>query len=223
MFNIIVLFPPKVTTHRHHINAEIGGNAELYCDYKGNPIATISWLKHNELIKYSEKYMITYAMEKHYNRSTLTVKDIALEDLGEYICQAENSLGSNKLRTHLMLEPEKGQLESVTIEGKNVKLFWIVRSLQPLSEAVLDYKMSGVSEAIQIVERTILKLNLFQSYTWSSTTVIHTQRHENGIWKVTHEMELIEGEWQTRMKTKNIAGWSKFSDPFIFKIGEEGL
>ncbi|KAI8123930.1 hypothetical protein FF38_08195 [Lucilia cuprina] len=202
MFIIEVLFPPKVTTHRHHINTEIGGNAELYCDYKGNPIAITTWLKNNQPIKYSEKYMITYAMEKHFNRSTLTVKDVTMEDLGEYICRAENSIGSNELRTHLMLEPEKGQLENVVIDGKKVTLHWLVRSLQPLSEAVLDYKMSG-------------------SYTWSSTTVIHTQRHENGIWKVTHEMELIEGEWQTRMKTKNIMGWSKFSAPFVFKIEDE--
>ena len=224
MFNIIVLFPPKVTTHRHHINTEIGGNAELYCDYKGNPIATISWIKNNEPIKYSEKFMITYAIENHFNRSTLTVKDIAMEDLGEYLCRAENSIGYNEIRTHLMLEPEKGQLESVNIEGKKVKLYWIVRSLQPLSEAVLDYKMAGVSETVLILKRKIFsKLIKFQSYTWSSTTVIHTQRHENGIWKVTHEMELVEGEWQTRMKTKNTAGWSKFSAPFIFKIGEEGL
>lgn len=44
-----------------------------------------------------------------------------------------------------MLEPEKGQLESFNIEGKKATLHWLVRSLQPLSEAVLDYKMSGVS------------------------------------------------------------------------------
>lgn len=44
-----------------------------------------------------------------------------------------------------MLEPEKGQLENVIIDGRKVTLHWLVRSLQPLSEAVLDYKMSGVS------------------------------------------------------------------------------
>lgn len=42
------------------------------------------------------------------------------------------------------------------------------------------------------------------------------------MWKVTHEMELIAGEWQTRMKTKNIIGWSKFSTPFIFTIDDKG-
>lgn len=51
--------------------------------------------------------------------------------------------------------------------------------------------------------------------------MLHTHRHEAGIWKVTHEMELLPGEWQTRMKTKNTVGWSKFSAPYIFTIGEE--
>lgn len=51
--------------------------------------------------------------------------------------------------------------------------------------------------------------------------MLHTHRHEDGIWKVTHEMELLPGEWQTRMKTKNTVGWSKFSTPYIFTIQDD--
>lgn len=43
-----------------------------------------------------------------------------------------------------MREPEKGQFEDVKIEENVVTLYWLVRSLQPLSEAVVDYKMTGV-------------------------------------------------------------------------------
>lgn len=89
MFNIVVHYKPKVTTHRHHINAEIGGTADLYCDYRGDPIATTQWLKNKRPLSYSEKYMITNTMEKHFNRSALTVRDVTIDDLGEYICQAE--------------------------------------------------------------------------------------------------------------------------------------
>uniref|UniRef100_A0A1I8M6V2 Ig-like domain-containing protein n=1 Tax=Musca domestica TaxID=7370 RepID=A0A1I8M6V2_MUSDO len=201
-FEVIVYYAPKVSTHRHHVNTELGGIAELYCDYRSHPIATTRWLKNNQYLSLSEKYMMSYAAEQHFNRSTLTVRDVAVEDLGEYKCQAENTIGSSEMKVHLMLEPERGQFESVEINGNVVTLYWLVRSLQPLSEAVLDYKMTG-------------------AYTWSTTTVLHTHRHEAGIWKVTHEMELLPGEWQTRMKTKNTVGWSKFSAPYIFTIGEE--
>ncbi|KAL9918307.1 neurotrimin isoform 1-T8 [Glossina fuscipes fuscipes] len=199
MFNILVNYIPKVTTHRHHINTNIGSNAELYCDYKSEPIAVTRWLKNGHSLSYSEKYMISYAKDKHFNRTTLIVNDVAEDDLGEYVCQAENALGTSELKTHLMLEPEKGQFEDIKILGNKVILNWIVRSLLPLSEAVLDYKLKG-------------------SYTWSTTTVLHTQRHDSGIWKISHEMELTPGEWQTRIKTRNTAGWSKFSMPYIFVI-----
>lgn len=173
MFNILVNYIPKVTTHRHHINTQIGSNAELYCDYKSEPIAVTRWLKNGHPLSYSEKYMISYAKDKHSNRTTLIVNDVEDTDLGEYICQAEvtlnsnthvlsllftfcvlffsmaynlqNALGTSELKTHLMLEPEKGQFEDIKIFGNKVILNWIVRSLQPLSEAVLDYKLKGVS------------------------------------------------------------------------------
>ncbi|XP_075166236.1 lachesin [Haematobia irritans] len=201
MFELIVYYAPKVTTHRHHVNTEIGGNAQLYCDYRGEPIATTRWMRNNNIISYSEKHMMSLSTDKLFNRSTLTVNDVTTDDLGEYKCLAENTIGSSELRVHLMLEPEKGQFEDIKIKGNVVTLYWLVRSLQPLSEAVLDYKMTG-------------------SYTWSTTTVLHTHRHEDGIWKVTHEMELLPGEWQTRMKTRNTKGWSKFSTPYIFTIND---
>ncbi|XP_061390258.1 neural cell adhesion molecule 1, partial [Musca vetustissima] len=201
-FEVVVHYAPKVSTHRHHVNTDIGSTAELYCDYRSYPIAVTRWLKNNQYLSLSEKYMMTYAAEQHFNRSTLTVRDVTTDDLGEYKCQAENSIGSSELKVHLMLEPERGQFESVEIKGNVVTLYWLVRSLQPLSEAVLDYKMTG-------------------AYTWSTTSVLHTHRHEDGIWKITHEMELLPGEWQTRMKTKNTMGWSKFSAPYIFTIREE--
>lgn len=89
MFEVVVHHVPKVTTHRHHVNTEIGQNAELYCDYRGDPIAISRWIKNNRVLGYSEKHMIEYSKEKHFNRSTLTVRDVSVDDLGEYICQAE--------------------------------------------------------------------------------------------------------------------------------------
>lgn len=91
VFELIVHFAPKVTTHRHHINTEIGGTAELYCDYRADPIAIAQWIKNNEVLSFSEKHMMSYSADKHFNRSTLTVRDVTVDDLGEYVCQASVS------------------------------------------------------------------------------------------------------------------------------------
>uniref|UniRef100_A0A1I8QAP3 Ig-like domain-containing protein n=1 Tax=Stomoxys calcitrans TaxID=35570 RepID=A0A1I8QAP3_STOCA len=201
-FELMVYYAPKVTTHRHHVNTDIGEKAELYCDYRGEPIATTRWMKNNNIVGYSEKHMLGLSADKLFNRSTLTIYDVTFDDLGEYTCLAENTIGSSELKVQLILEPEKGQFEDIKIDGNVVTIYWLVRSLQPLSEAIIDYKMN-------------------RSVTWSTAAMLHTHRHEGGIWKVTHEMVLTPGEWQTRMKTKNTRGWSKFSTPYIIKIEDK--
>lgn len=84
-----VLYPPKVTTHRHHINTETNADAELYCEYKANPIDKISWLKEGRPLDHlSEKYVIknAHSRESNRNRTTLMIKQVKSDDLGNYTC-----------------------------------------------------------------------------------------------------------------------------------------
>ena len=167
MVNIEVQYAPKVSTHRHHVNTKAGDDAELYCDYKANPIATTSWYRNDDELSYSEKYTIRNIItEEGHNRTVLTVKDVRSSDLDEYICHVEvyilgdggkgrlsqnfafylqNTIGNKENKVHLIYEPENPQFESMEIFGNRVILHWLVRSIQPLSEAILDYKLMGVS------------------------------------------------------------------------------
>ncbi|XP_030387280.1 lachesin [Scaptodrosophila lebanonensis] len=201
MVSIEVHYSPNVWTHRHHVNAQAGGNADLHCDYRANPIASSFWLKNDKVLNLSEKYKIISSTHKGHNRTTLIVKDINDNDLGEYRCTVDNVIDSKQARVQLSYNPETPQFEDKKIDGSQVTLHWLVRSQQPLSEAVLDYKLSG-------------------SYTWSTVSVIHTQRHNetSGIWKISHQMELTPGNWHARVKTKNTKGWSNFSPSHDFVI-----
>lgn len=89
-----VLYPPKVTTHRHYINTETSQDAELYCEFKANPIGHITWTKEGKpLDQYSGKYQIKngHSRENNRNRTTLSIKQVKSEDLGDYSCSVNVS------------------------------------------------------------------------------------------------------------------------------------
>lgn len=145
ILTIDVQYSPKVSTHRHHVNTQEGDTAELYCDYRANPIAVSFFSKDGKTLSLSEKYSIKNSLHKEHNRTTLIVKNVDANDLGEYRCHVENSIGANEVRVKLQYHPETPQFESQEIKGNQVTMHWLVRSLQPLSEAILDYKLTGVS------------------------------------------------------------------------------
>ncbi|XP_017838581.1 lachesin [Drosophila busckii] len=204
MVHIDVQYSPRVSTHRHHVNTQEGSSAELYCDYRANPIAIFFFTKDGKPLTVSDKYSLRDSVHKAHNRTTLIIKHVQDSDLGEYLCNVENSIGSNQAHIELSYNPETPQFESINIDGNVVTMHWLVRSLQPLSEAMLDYKFKG-------------------SYSWSTVSVIQTRRHEtdSGFWKITHQMELTPGVWHARVKTKNTHGWSHFSPDHDFVIKEQ--
>ncbi|KAH8269488.1 hypothetical protein KR018_004347, partial [Drosophila ironensis] len=206
MVTIDVQYSPKVSTHRHHVNTEPGGDAQLYCNYGANPIAMSFFVKDRKTLTLSDKYSIASSTHHGHNRTTLTVFDVQDSDLGEYLCHAENSIGHNEVKIHLSYNPETPQFEDMKVEGTKVTMHWLVRSLQPLVEAMLDFKLSG-------------------SYTWSTVSVLETHRHNQtgGIWKITHQLDLPRrGLWHARVRTKNTHGWSNFSPDHDFTIEADG-
>uniref|UniRef100_A0A6P4EJ30 Neural cell adhesion molecule 2 n=1 Tax=Drosophila rhopaloa TaxID=1041015 RepID=A0A6P4EJ30_DRORH len=199
--HIDVQYMPLVSTHRHHVNTEKGATAELYCDYRAKPIGRSYFIKDGKSLQISEKYSFKDSMHKAHNRTTLIVRDVMDSDLGEYLCHVENSIGSNEVKVQVSYDPETPQFESETIEGNKVTLHWLVRSRQPLSEAMLNYLLTA-------------------SQKWSTVAMLQTRRHNNtdNIWKITHQMELNSGVWHARVKTKNTHGWSQFSKEHIFTV-----
>ncbi|XP_036333889.1 neural cell adhesion molecule 2-like isoform X1 [Rhagoletis pomonella] len=203
MIIVEVVYAPKVSTYRHYVNAEQGGDAELYCDYAANPAAEAKWLRNDKTLEKSRKYAFNQVTHKGRNRSILTVMNVRANDLGEYTCRVQNTIGYDETKVHILYEPEHPQLEDMEINGRTAVIHWLVRSIQPLSEAILDYKLAG-------------------SYTWSKVSVVHTHRHaDSSIWKVTHEMELTPGSWHVRMRAKNTIGWSAFSAQHDFVIKDD--
>lgn len=153
MLTVDVQYSPKVSTHRHHVNTQQGDTAEVYCDYRANPIAISFFSKDGKTLSLSEKYSIKNSLHKEHNRTTLYIKNVEASDLGDYRCHVENAIGASEMRVQLSYHPETPQFEDSTIDGNKVTMHWLVRSLQPLSEAMLDYKLTGVSPRPGMSER----------------------------------------------------------------------
>jgi len=145
--HIDVQYSPIVSTHRHHVNTERGASAELYCNYRAKPIGRSYFIKDGKTLQLSDKYSIKDSVHNGHNRTTLIVREVTDSDLGEYLCQVENAIGSNEVKVHVSYVPETPQFEDMSVEGNQVTLHWLVRSRQPLSEAMLDYQVTGVSNS----------------------------------------------------------------------------
>ncbi|CAG5131926.1 unnamed protein product, partial [Candidula unifasciata] len=75
---------------------EKGSTVSLKCMAKGAPEVSITWTRNNNPVRGGSKYKLTSDSSKlvHYE-STLTIKDLEVEDYGAYVCTATNSKGSD--------------------------------------------------------------------------------------------------------------------------------
>lgn len=89
MIVVDVVYVPKVSTYRHYVNTEQGGDAELNCDYSSNPSGEVIWLRNGKKLNASYKYAFNEIAHKERKRSILTVMDVRANDLGAYICQVQ--------------------------------------------------------------------------------------------------------------------------------------
>ncbi|KAL5291626.1 hypothetical protein ACFFRR_010809, partial [Megaselia abdita] len=114
-----------------------------------------------------------------------------------------NSYGEDKANMVLSYNPEKPQFERMSMNGRTVTLHWLVRSTQPLTEAIMNYKID-------------------KTYKWSTDSILNTKKHpdNDGYWKLAHTIELTEGLWHAQVKTKNSHGWSHFSVDHSFVVAD---
>lgn len=138
------------------INSKEGDNAELYCEYETSTESRVTWRKDQKQVPISShdtraKYSVVYKQKSpSKNTSILIVSNVRANDLGEYECQVENAIGSENVSIELTNVPEPPQLHHVEQEANVVITHWHIRSLQPLTEVMLNYQQKGVSDIFDI-------------------------------------------------------------------------
>lgn len=154
LFCFVIPDTPRVTAHRSVVNTKEGDNAELYCDFETSIESRVIWSKDNQQLPISSaaqesrpKYSVIYTQPKTPNKNTsiLVVSNVKSKDLGVYECKVQNDIGAENVSIELTYVPEPPQLHKLETDKNVVITHWHIRSLQPLTEVMLNYQLKGVS------------------------------------------------------------------------------
>lgn len=172
-FVLFVVDTPRVTAHRSIINTKEGDNAELYCDFESSSESKVFWRKDQKPLPiegshsgHRSKYTVIFSEPKSPNKNTsiLVISQVSSRDLGEYECTVQNNIGTENVTITLTMAPEPPHLHHTEKEQDEVITHWHIRSLQPLTEVLLNYQLKDVcinAKFLDIWTRNLIILYFF--------------------------------------------------------------
>ncbi|CAH1135743.1 unnamed protein product [Ceutorhynchus assimilis] len=136
--NINVLYPPEVEVERTTVHTGIGLEAQLVCIVYAEPTAQVLWYKESTQLGITEQH----ATQTRGNRYTLTIRNVAPNDMGNYSCVASNIHG--KSRGHIFLTGSATTAvfdsPSMGTDRDKYSLSWSVNSHSAIVEYRLFYR-----------------------------------------------------------------------------------
>lgn len=136
------------------MNTAIGDKVNLRCNYNTSSTETVTWTKEGNTINVDnrDKYELIGKPEVGQAKTTLVVKGVSLKDLGDYRCEVHNKIGRGHSIVKLSLAPEIAQFIRADVNDNIVITHWVIHSMQPLVEVMLNYQKSGVCVIWNFVE-----------------------------------------------------------------------
>ena len=100
--NIEVEFAPVVTATRPRLGQALQYDMDLECHIEAYPPPAIIWLKDDVQLANNQHYTIShFASADEYTDTTLHIITIEKRQYGEYVCKAQNKLGSAEAKVEL--------------------------------------------------------------------------------------------------------------------------
>ncbi|KAM9334348.1 obscurin-like protein 1a [Symphorus nematophorus] len=93
---------PRVLGYPRPVVAQCGSNATLRCQIDGDPRPDVIWERKNVQI-FSDGH---YTLSEEGKAYLLTITGVTLQDAGQYICKAKNSIGETYAAASLKVEGE---------------------------------------------------------------------------------------------------------------------
>ncbi|XP_024864921.1 obscurin isoform X10 [Kryptolebias marmoratus] len=163
---------PRFLAYPRPVGVQSGTDAVLKCQIGGDPRPAVIWERNNEKIDPQGRYRV-FEDGNVYN---LIISAVTIEDSGQYICKAKNSIGETYAAATLKVEGEAQEME---LREENKPRFLI----KPLStrvgrgeDAVFSCKLWGNPRPEVVWEKDGRKLNeIFESTHFSVG-------HQDGGW-----------------------------------------
>ncbi|XP_061774411.1 obscurin-like protein 1 isoform X1 [Nerophis ophidion] len=116
---------PRFLAYPRPVVVQSGADAVLKCQIGGDPRPAVLWERNNEKIDLQGRYRV-FEDGNVYN---LIIPAVAIEDSGQYICKAKNSIGETYAAATLKVE---GEAQEIELREENKPRFLI----KPLSTRV---------------------------------------------------------------------------------------
>ncbi|KAF5306154.1 hypothetical protein FQR65_LT07430 [Abscondita terminalis] len=203
-----IIYPPELMTLRSWMHTAPGIRTQLECIVYADPQATVSWLKGEMPIPFSNRVVPMVDGEKHI----LLIRNATFADFGIYTCRASNELGQGELQIQLSGIANPGvfkQAEQKNIDTKSsYKLVWEADSYPPIIEYKLWFRPYRPRNDIRNSDWNILTIPAE-----TSTGPVHSKSYTiKGLKERT--------VYEAMVTSRNRYGWSKKSA--VLKFATEG-
>ncbi|XP_021180746.2 obscurin-like protein 1 isoform X14 [Fundulus heteroclitus] len=179
---------PRFLAYPRPVMVQSGTDAVLKCQIGGDPRPAVIWERNNEKIDPQGRYRV-FEDGNVYN---LIISAVTIEDSGQYICKAKNSIGETYAAATLKVEGEAQEME---LREENKPRFLI----KPLStrvgrgeDAVFSCKLWGNPRPEVVWEKDGRKLNEifesthfsvgYQDGGWFQLKIFKTRAPDGGVY-----------------------------------------
>eukprot|EP00090_Calanus_glacialis_P003808 TRINITY_DN12843_c0_g1_i2.p1 TRINITY_DN12843_c0_g1~~TRINITY_DN12843_c0_g1_i2.p1 ORF type:complete len:446 (-),score=143.17 TRINITY_DN12843_c0_g1_i2:65-1402(-) len=197
---LAVLYPPQVDLVLDWVKHNKQISAQIFCHVQAEPVATVRWYKDTLLLEQTDRRRMTTSSSKHI----LLLSKLGPEDLGNYTCHSENSLGLKKQSVEVSGRPNPANVTSKVVSMYKDKyiLEWMVDSLFVIEECRILYRMARADTS-----------------DW--TNIIPTMEQKDNMFTFTFPSLTPDTDYEVIIQTRNREGWANPSNIFKFKTMDE--
>lgn len=108
---------PRFTRLPVSVQCSLGQKAELSCEFVGEPQPQVTWYRGAHRLHPSSEFDIDQPTS---NTSLLTIRNVAEQNVGEYLCTIRNNYGEDLAKVMVLLE---GKTVHVLFAGRRKPYF----------------------------------------------------------------------------------------------------